>query len=146
MTSPRRRAALKFTVEVLIASARARRDLRRLERRAAGRFHFRLLAAATEDMARPPLEGWHDVKRQLKIQAVTVGEELQISLQAEGYAALRLVALAAARLVSPDGALNVRFRFDRSGNAFAALHANESVLRALADFRVELEDPAEEAP
>ena len=109
MGSERRYGAMRFTVEVLLAAARARAELNRVPT-AGYRFEFRLLAAAAQAMPSPPAEGWHDITRQLKVQITTVGDELQIALQAEGYAALQRVAGQAGRLLSPDGALDVRFR------------------------------------
>jgi hypothetical protein len=141
MATPRRRpAALSHTIAVVLASAAARADLMWLQHRVERRFEFRLLAAAGQETPELPARGWHDLRRLLKIQALTLGSELRLSIQAEGYAALRRVAGRNARLTSADGALDVRFRFDGAGNAFAALESTASVRNALAHLRLVLDE------
>jgi hypothetical protein len=68
------------------------------------------------------------------------GTELRIELQAQGFAALSRISGMPARLASPDGALDVRLRFDRRGYAFAALEATDAMRRALARFDLILDD------
>jgi hypothetical protein len=139
----RRPRALTYTLDVVVAAAHARRDLRSVARWAVRRFDFRLLAAAAEETPSLPADGWHDSERLLKIQARTVGEELRLSIQAEGYEALRRVAGRGGRLTSLDGVLDVRFRFDPSGGAFAALKSSPEVRRALARLQLLLDEPGE---
>jgi hypothetical protein len=138
--SVRNPRALAYTIRVVLAAAEARRELRHVARRRALTFQFRLLAAATAAWAQPPAEGWYDSQHQLKVTARIQGEELRLFLQAEGYEALRRVAGKSGRLRSADGILDVVFKFDQSGNAFAALMDTPEVQRALLGFEVILDE------
>ena len=141
MTSERRYRAVAHTIEVVVAAATVKEELR-LDGLVERQYEFRLLAAAAREVPELPESGWHDLQRQIKVHAVAVGEELQLSLQAHGYAALHQVAGRGARLTSSDGVLDVRFRFDPSGNAFTALQASEAVYRALAHFHLIMDKDA----
>jgi hypothetical protein len=138
--STRNPRALSYTIRVVLAAAEARRELRGLAWQRAAKFEFQLLAAATSELAQPPAEGWYDSQRQLKVTARIQGEELHLSVQAEGYEALRRVAGRSGRLRSADRILDVTFKFDQAGNAFAALKSAPDVHRALISFEIALDD------
>jgi hypothetical protein len=139
MSSLRRN--MRFTIDVIMAAAVAKRDLTLSSRPSArSRFEFTLLAAAVHDLPVLPPGGWEDAGRQIKVTVEPSGAELRIELQAQGFTALSRVSGMHARLASPDGTLDVRLRFDRRGYAFAALEATDAIRRALVRFDLILND------
>lgn len=145
MSPNRKPSAMSRTVAVILASAAAKQDLQKLEQFAERRFEFRLLAAADSEHPVPPMQGWHDLQHLLKANATTVGDEIRLSLQAEGFAALLCVAGFGAHLTSPDGAIDIHFYFDRAGYALVVLAESPDVRQALQHFHVTL-DAAVDAP
>ncbi len=137
----RKPAATAYTVAVVLASALAAEDLRWLRGRAERSYEFRLLAAADRELPDPPAQGWYDLRHLLKIVMVSAAGELRLSVQAEGYAALLRVTNRAARLRSPDGAIDLRLGFDGTGHALAVLADTPMVRSALAHFHLTLDDP-----
>lgn len=142
----RRPAALSYTLAVLRASLEAGEHVAWLHRYGARQHEFRLLAAAGQPIPELPVKGWHDLARSMKIQVVPVAGELRITLQAEGFAALERIADRAARLESPDGAIDVRFRFDSAGGGIAVLADTPAVRQALAHCYLSLDDGAPDEP
>jgi len=142
---PRKPAAMSYTVSVVLAAAAAREDLQWLHQYEGRRFEFQLLAAADRPTPRPPAEGWHDLRRLLRIRVQTIDSELRVSLQAEGYAALQRVTGQGARLSSRDGMIDLRVRFDAAGHALAVLADSPAVRRALEHLQLLLDAPPEAA-
>lgn len=140
---PRRKLDMAFTVDVVIASALGRCDFDAAARDASRRFEFRLLAAASGPEPGLPEAGWHDLRRLLRLQIGAVHQELRLTLQAEGYEALRRVARRPARLYSPDGRIDLRLSFDAAGRALAVLADTAQIRAALGQVYVLLEDQAE---
>lgn len=136
----RRPAAMAHTLAVLRASLEAGEHVEWLRRYGGRQHEFRLLAAAGQPIPELPVKGWHDLARAMKIQVVPVAGELRIILQAEGFAALERIADRAARLESPDGAIDVRFRFDSAGGGIAVLADTPAVRQALAHCYLGLDD------
>jgi hypothetical protein len=145
-TSSRRPAAAAYTVAVLVAAAAATDDVEWLRRYADRCFEFRLLAAADRLEPEPPAQGWHDLRRLLRMEAVVAAGEVRLSVQAEGYAALQRVAGRAARLRSPDGVIDLRCGFDGAGRAIAVLADSEAVRKTLQHLFLTLEEPHNELP
>ena len=141
MSTPTRKpAATAYTTAVILASAQARDDLEWLHRRALSQFEFRLLAAASQSAPTPPAQGWYDLKRSLHINVTMLENELRLSLQAQGYAALQRVAGRGGQLVSPDRAIDVHLRFDAAGYALIVLANSLPVRHALEHFHLILDD------
>ena len=140
---PRKKVDMAYTVDVVIASALARGDFDASVRASARRFEFRLLAAASEPEPGLPLAGWHDLRRLLKLEIGVIHQELRLSLQAEGYAALQRVARRSARLYSPDGRIDLRLSFDSVGRALAVLADTAEIRAALTHVYVLVEERAE---
>jgi hypothetical protein len=130
-----------YTVAVLMASASAREDIDWLRRFADRRYEFRLLAAADRPRPEPPAEGWYDLRQLLKMEVLVVAGELRLSVQAQGYAALQRVAGRAARLRSPDGAIDLRCGFDGAGRALAVLADSDAVRNTLGQLFLTLDEP-----
>lgn len=124
-----------------MASAAAREDVEWLRRFADRRYEFRLLAAADQPRPEPPAEGWHDLRRLLKMEALVVAGELRLSVQAQGYAALQRVAGRTARLRSPDGAIDLRCGFDAAGRALVVLADSDAVRNTLGQLFLTLDEP-----
>jgi hypothetical protein len=141
----RKPRAAAYTVAVLLAAASAREDLEWVRRYADRRFEFRLLAAADRAHPQPPAGGWHDLRRLLKLDVAAAGGELRLSIQAEGYAALRRVAGRAARLQSPDGVIDLHCGFDAAGRALAVLADNDAVRNTLQHLFLTLDEPRGDA-
>ena len=137
----RKPAATVYTVAVILASALAAEDLRWLRSRTERSYEFRLLAAADREVPDPPTQGWYDLRHLLKIAMVCAEGELRLSVQAEGYAALLRVSNRAARLRSPNGAIDLRLGFDSTGRALAVLADTPMVRSALAHFHLTVDDP-----
>jgi hypothetical protein len=131
--------ALAYTLRVVLAAATAREDLRAQAVARRPDFQFRLLAAATRELPRPPAQGWYDAGRQLKVTVLERGEELRLSFQAEGFEALQRVAGRTGRLKNRDGTIDVGFQFDQAGKAFVVLQASSDIARALLEFELLLE-------
>jgi len=146
MSAPRKPADMAYTVDVLVASALARADLQSLRGQAERRFEFKLLAAAGHAVPGLPEAGWHDLRRLLKVEISPLNQELRLSMQAEGYAALQRVARQSARLYSADGRIDLRVSFDATGRALAVLTDTAAIRGALGHFYVMLETPADPAP
>ena len=139
-----RRAATAYTTAVVLASAAAREDIEWLQRHRAGRFEFRLLAAAAQSTPLPPVEGWHDARRLLRINVAVVANELRVFVQAEGYAALQRVAGRGGRLVSANGVIDVQLTFDAAGHAVVVLADNAAVRNALESLSLTLDQSDED--
>lgn len=158
---------LRYTVEVVLASALAQEERRTLSRtlhdsdpvsaarrpqqgatqgasitpkRAADAvcFEFRLLAASARPDPVWPDDGWSDVRHLLAARVESARDALQLSLQAEGFAALQMVAGHAALLRSDDGTIDQQFRFDQRGRGLVVLRDAPDVRRALGHFIVRL--------
>ncbi len=134
-------AALARTVSVLVASALAEEDLSWVRRYRERRYEFRLLAAADQEVAQLPREGWYDIRHLLKVDSVSENGELRLVMQAEGFAALSRVANRGSRLRSKDGVVDLKFGFDSAGHALAVLADTPDVRRALAQFDLVLDEP-----
>jgi hypothetical protein len=149
---------LRFTVAVVLAAALAREDrsevgstVSRAGMEPAGepriaptdsagstRFEFRLLAAAARPELVWPAEGWRDARHLLAARVESIRDELRLHLQAEGYAALQVVAGKAAHLRSPEGTVDQHFRFDHQGRGLVVLGDTPDVRRALGYFEIRL--------
>lgn len=133
-------AALARTVSVLVAAALATEDLNWVRRYRERRYEFRLLAAADQEVAQLPREGWYDIRHLLKVASVSENGELRLVMQAEGFAALSRVANRGSRLRSRDGMVDLKIGFDSAGHALAVLADTPDVRRALTQFDLLLED------
>ena len=71
-------------------------------------------------------------------------EELRLHLQAEGFAALSEVSGRAARIASPDRAIDQQFRFDSLGRGLVVLGDLPQIRRALSCFAVVLMDESDD--
>ena len=103
-------------------------------------FEFTLLAASAQAELHWPDEGWRDARHLLAARVETARDALRLHLQAEGYAALTEVAGRAARLRSPEGIIDQRFRFDTQGRGLVVLGDSPEVRGALGRFQVWLVD------
>ncbi|MCK1389022.1 hypothetical protein [Bradyrhizobium sp. 21] len=125
-------------MDVIIASAIAKDDVREFERIQAG-FEFKLLAAADSEQPRLPSRDWSDRRQMLSAEIEEVDAELRVTFQSMGYAALRQFAGRAARMLSNDGAIDVAFRFDSQGRSVAIVANSPLTRQAMINFRVLLE-------
>lgn len=133
----------KFTVDVVLAAARARADAAEMQ---AGEtssltqpFRFNLLAASTDEEHHLPAGEWRDTKQWVSAAVTETAGDLRLAFQAIGYAAMTRVANRAARMVSHDGEIEVAFRFDGGGRGIAVLADEPGIRRALADFSILLD-------
>lgn len=160
---------LRFTVAVVLAAALAREDRSKttgtmsggeagstvhragdgspaapkippISPAAATVFEFRLLAAAARPDLVWPAEGWRDARHLLAARVESLRDELRLHLQAEGYAALQVVAGKAAHLSSPEGSIDQHFRFDHQGRGLVVLSDAPDVRRALGHFEIRLSE------
>jgi hypothetical protein len=136
--SPSSWRGFNFTLDVIIASAIARDDVREIERIQTG-FEFKLLAAADSEQPRLPARAWSDVRQMLSAEIEENAAELRVSFQSMGYAALRQFAGRAARILSDDGTVDVAFRFDGQGRSIAVVANTPQTRQAMTHFRVVLE-------
>lgn len=130
--------SFNFTLDVIIASARAKEDLQ-ISERFRSALEFRLLAASDEEDARLPLRGWADIRQILAVEIEETPQEFRANFQSLGYAALHQVAGRSARMLSDNNTIDVAFRFDSQGRGIAIVANTPLTRSALTHFRVLLE-------
>jgi hypothetical protein len=142
MTDPLRDrwSDLRYTLDVILASAQARADLDELRAATADgaprRFEFRLLAAAASEQPALPAGGWGDLRHQLRASVEADAGQLRLTLQAQGFAVLSELARAHARVRAANGEIDMRCRFDEAGRALLVLADTPGTREGLADFTV----------
>jgi hypothetical protein len=132
----------RFTVDVIMASARARADAEEMQASrmsAPNPLRFNLLAASTSEDPVLPAGEWRDTQQLVSASVTGTAGDLRITFQAIGYAAMTRLANRAARMVSHDGEIEVAFRFDGGGRGIAVLADRTGIRRALADFSIVLD-------
>jgi hypothetical protein len=100
----------------------------------------RLNGGAGEVTEQPalPAKDWGDLRRQLLAGVEPMVDGLRLTLQAQGFAVLREIARATARVRAANGAIDMRCRFDESGRALLVLADTPEVREGLASFSVVL--------
>lgn len=129
------------TVGMLIASALGRQDQQeQMKQWQARRLGFVLKAAATRELAQLPDTNWFDGSRQISVRARADADgRLELSFQAQGYAAMRRWAGQSVRLLAQrEDALVIdqRFRFGNEGQGSVLLGDTPEVRAALAAFEL----------
>jgi hypothetical protein len=132
----------RFTVDVILAAARARADAAEMQAAqpsAPQPFRFNLLAASTGEELLLPTGEWRDTRQWVSASVVETAGDMRVTFQAIGYAAMTGVANRTARMVSHDGEIEVAFRFDGEGRGIAVLADKPGIRRALTDFSIVLD-------
>ena len=126
------------TLSVLLASLSADAECRELRQPVPSHFDFQLMAAATSASPALPEAAWMDLSRLLSITVSQDQNDLVLTVQAQGFAALQRVAGRQARLDSADGLLRIPFGFDATGTGRLQLADQPEVRDALRHHRIVL--------
>ena len=126
-----------FTIDVITAAALARHD-QLAEITPFDRLEFRLLAAASAATARLP-DQWMDSRHLMSVQVRQAGQDLQLDLQAIGFAAMSQFAGRAARIADENGVIDVKLKFDGQARASTTLANDPEIRQALVTFEVIVE-------
>ena len=132
------KSPFSYTLSVLLASLTADAECRELKQPVPSHFDFQLMAAATSASPALPEAAWLDLSRLLSITVSHEQNDLVLTLQAQGFAALQRIAGRQARLDSADGLLQIPFGFDATGTGRLQLADQPEVRDALRHHRIVL--------